>query len=108
MGMYDQSWCSSCGTGLPYSADEVQCEECVSDRFNIDSKKLIEYMKVHLISLEQDSEELQKEIDNEEDLESDEYNELEIRDIYINGQLSATRHLLSVASDILGIQTKEQ
>ena len=41
-------------------------------------------------------------------MESDEYRQLEIQDIYLNGQLSATRHLLSLASDILGIQLEEK
>ena len=62
---------------------------------------------MHLISLEQDSEEIQKELDYMEDMECDDYRQLEISDIYTNGQLSATRHLLSVASDMLGIQLEE-
>jgi hypothetical protein len=31
MGMYDESWCSSCGTSLPYSEDDVECGECVTE-----------------------------------------------------------------------------
>ena len=70
--------------------------------------ELIEYMKLHLISLEQDSEKIQSQM-NEfvEDFESDEYKELEIQDISNNGQIIATRHLLSVATDIMNIQGKE-
>jgi hypothetical protein len=49
--------------------------------------ELIEYIKIHLISLEQD------------------YNMLPDGDrdstIHLNGQVLATRHLLSVAEDIL-------
>ena len=101
MGMRDESWCSSCGTSLPYTEDEVQCGECVSDHFNIDSNKLIEYMKLHLISLEQDSDKISNEMNTYEDLDSDEYQMLEIRDISTNGQIIATAHLLSVARDIL-------
>lgn len=71
------------------------------------SNQLIEYMKLHLISLEQDSEEINSKMDSTEDWGSDEYKVLEVMDISINGQIIATRHLLSVASDILGIQTKE-
>lgn len=70
--------------------------------------QLIEYMKLHLISLEQDSEKLNKEMMNNDDLDSDEYKDMEIEDISINGQIIATAHLLSVASDILGIPTKEK
>ena len=63
--------------------------------------KLIEYMKIHLISLEQDSEKIQYQM-NEfvEDFESDEYKDLEIQDISINGQIFATRHLLEVAASL--------
>jgi hypothetical protein len=63
-------------------------------------------MKLHLISLEQDSEALQAEMDLFEEMESNEYQSLEIEDISINGQIIATRHLLSVANDILA-KTKE-
>ena len=64
--------------------------------------QLIEYMKLHLISLEQDSEKIEAQM-NEfvEDFESDEYKELEIEDISNNGQIIATRHLLSVAEGIM-------
>jgi hypothetical protein len=58
---------------------------------------LIEYMKLHLISLEQDSEALQAEMDLFEEMESNEYHSLEIEDISINGQIIATAHLLAVA-----------
>ncbi len=63
-------------------------------------------MKLHLISLEQDSEALQAEMDLFEEMESNEYQSLEIEDISINGQIIATRHFLSVANDILA-KTKE-
>ena len=49
------------------------------------SSKFIEYMKIHLISLEQD-------------LES---NPESINVIDIPGQIYATKHLLSVATDIM-------
>lgn len=48
--------------------------------------RLIEYMKIHLISLEQDNDPLDK--TNEELL-------------IVQGQILATRHLMSVAHDIL-------
>ena len=31
MGMYDESWCDSCGTSLPYSDNDVTCGSCVAD-----------------------------------------------------------------------------
>lgn len=106
MGMRDESWCSSCGCSQPYSADEVVCGECTSEAYEIRSNKLVNYIKLHLISLEQDSEGINSQMDLIEDLDSDEYKDLEISDISTNGQIFATRHLLSVASDILGIQTE--
>jgi hypothetical protein len=68
--------------------------------------ELIEYIKLHLISLEQDSQKLQSEMNLIEDMNSDEYWDLEIADISLNGQMIATAHLLSVADDILA-KTKE-
>jgi len=65
------------------------------------TNQLIEYMKLHLISLEQDSQKLQSEMNLIEDMNSDEYWDLEIADISLNGQMIATAHLLSVADDIL-------
>lgn len=62
--------------------------------------ELIEYMKLHLISLEQDSEHLEKLIDDYINYEDDEYRELEIMDISNNGQIIATAHLLQVALDL--------
>ena len=59
-------------------------------------------MKIHLISLEQDSERVQEEMSQfEYNMDSDEYESLEIEDISLNGQIIATRHLLSVATDIM-------
>jgi hypothetical protein len=60
-----------------------------------------EYIKLHLISLEQDSEAIGKAMDNYSNYEDDEYRMLEIEDISTNGQIIATAHLLSVAEDIL-------
>ncbi len=61
--------------------------------------EFIEYMKLHLISLEQDSEKLQAEMDTYEEFESNEWQALEIEDISINGQIIATNHLLSIAQE---------
>jgi hypothetical protein len=71
--------------------------------------QLIEYMKLHLISLEQDSEALAKELEDvDETYDSADYERLEVEDISTNGQIIATRHLLSVAADIMGIQLEEK
>ncbi len=62
----------------------------------------LEYMKLHLISLEQDSERVQEEMSQfEYNMDSKDYQSLEIEDISLNGQIIATRHLLSVATDIM-------
>jgi hypothetical protein len=68
--------------------------------------QLIEYMKLHLLSLEQDSAYLEKQMDSYSNYEDDDYRTLEIEDISTNGQIIATAHLLSVAADILGTSTK--
>jgi len=62
----------------------------------MDLNTLKEYMKLHLLSLEQDSEKLKSEMNLIEDMNSDEYWDLEIEDISLNGQMIATSHLLSV------------
>ena len=65
--------------------------------------ELIEYMKLHLISLEQDSKVIAKELEDvDETYDSADYERLEVEDISTNGQIIATRHLLSVANDIMG------
>ena len=65
------------------------------------SNSFIEYMKLHLISLEQDSAHLEKAMDEYENYEDDEYRDLEIEDISTNGQIIATAHLIRVAEEML-------
>jgi len=59
------------------------------------SSHFIEYMKIHLISLNQDLEDelylFRTNRDNHDSSKID----------YLNGQIVATRHLLSVATDIM-------
>ena len=107
MGMRDESWCSDCGKSQPYSEDEVICGSCTSEAYEIRSGKLVEYMRIHLISLQQD---LANVSDKMEALDpnSKDFNYLDIEYNWINGQITAATHLLSVASDILGIQTEEK
>lgn len=64
-------------------------------------EEMIAYLKLHLLSLEQDSEFLEKQMDSYFDYDSDEYRELEITDIGNNGEIRATAHLLSVAEGIM-------
>ena len=62
----------------------------------------MEYIKLQEISLLQDADKLQKLMDDfTGNLDTDEYRELEIADICNTGELIATRHLLSVATDIM-------
>ena len=65
------------------------------------SSKFIEYMKIHLISLNQDLEECmyvwRTDRDNHDSSKID----------YLKGQIQATEHLLSVATDIMN-ETNER
>ena len=63
--------------------------------------KLIEYTKLHLISLEQDGAHIQKQLDDTVEFDTDEYRDLEVEDISNNGQIIATRHLLEVMEEML-------
>ena len=69
--------------------------------------QLIEYMKLHLISLMQDMEKLEEQME-QLDMNSKDFIELDFEFNNLSGQTIATRHLMSVASDILGIQTEEK
>ena len=108
MGLYDESWCADCGKSQPYSPDDVICGECATESADMRSNEVIEYIKLHLISLEQDSDKIQEQMNLIEDLDSDEMRYLEIEDISTNGQIFATRHILSVVADILGLSTEEK
>jgi hypothetical protein len=62
----------------------------------------IEYMKLHELSLLQDANKIQTLMDGfPNDLDSDEYKDLEMEDTINTGELKATRHLLSVAWDMM-------
>ena len=65
------------------------------------SSQFIEYMKLHLISLQQDADAIQEEMDAYEEMESNEYQALEIEHISLNGQWIGVNHILSVATDIM-------
>ena len=91
MGMYDESWCAACGTGMRYTENEnAMCHNCNEENLEVletRSSKFMEYIKIHLISLEQDLDKHRPE------------DTLLVE--YIEGQIEATRHLLSVATDIM-------
>ena len=59
------------------------------------SNQLIEYMKLHLISLEQDKEQYQNDYVFNENDDSLDYI------LGIDGEIKATEHLLSVATDMM-------
>ena len=59
---------------------------------------LTEYMRIHLISIEQDIEGLAEQMELL-DMESKDYKELEYEYNYLSGQAIVTRHYLSVADN---------
>ena len=64
--------------------------------------KLIEYMKIHKISLQQDQQEVQIKLDLIEDMNSWEYREQEIMDISLTGQIMALSHIIEYANELEG------
>jgi hypothetical protein len=77
--------------------------------YEIRANQVVNYIKLHETSLLQDAQKLQDMLDLfEGDLDSDEYKSLEIADIENTGELQATRHILSVVADILGIDLEEK
>jgi hypothetical protein len=69
--------------------------------------QLIEYIKIHVISLEQDLENIAQEMELL-DPESKACKELDYEYNHMAGQILSARHLLSVAADILGVDLKEK
>jgi hypothetical protein len=63
--------------------------------------QLKEYMKLHLISLMQDLEELEDKME-QLDMNSKDFRELDFEFNIKSGEITATRHLLSVVEDIMG------
>ena len=64
------------------------------------SNQLVEYMKIHLISIEQDQEDVSNEMEKLDPASKD-YNELDYEYNWLAGQIIATRHFLSVADDMM-------
>jgi hypothetical protein len=69
--------------------------------------QLIEYLKLHILSLNQDLEQLSNQMDSLDPASKD-FAELDIEYNWTSGQASATDHILSVAADILGVDLKEK
>jgi hypothetical protein len=65
----------------------------------MDLQTFKEYLKLHLLSLEQDSERLEAVMNQYNNFEDDAYRELEIEDISTNGQIIACYHLLGVLDE---------
>ena len=105
MGMRDESWCQSCGCSITYGQEE--CGDCANDGHYQDKIKLINYMKLHLISLMQDTDKLENEMELI-DINSKDWADMDMEMLSLNGQIIATRHLMSVAADIMGIQLEEK
>ena len=64
------------------------------------SSRFLEYMKIHLISLMQDLEALEDKMEKL-DMNSKAYTELDFEYNIKSGEITATRHLMSVATDIM-------
>ena len=101
MGMRDESWCSDCGKSQPYSETEVICGNCTGEAYEKRLIKVIEYIKLHIISLEQDIEKLSDEM-KKVDMNSKAFNDMDFEYNNLSGQTIAARHILSVVEDILG------
>jgi hypothetical protein len=69
--------------------------------------KLIEYIKLHVISLEQDLENIAQEMEML-DPGSKAYTELDFEYNHTAGQALSARHILSVANDILAETNEEE
>jgi hypothetical protein len=64
------------------------------------SNQLVEYIKLHKISLEQDGAFIEKQMDEfSDDYDSNAYVELEVAEINNNGQIEALAHILQYAEE---------
>lgn len=65
------------------------------DKYN----QLVSYIKLHKISLEQDSEKLSKKMDKM-DWGSKAYEDVEVEDISLNGQMAGLQHILRYIEEL--------
>ena len=81
----------------------VPAEQCLyiteKQGKKISMNKFIEYIKLHLISLMQDTEALENKME-QLDENSKDYRELDFEFNWISGQITACRHLLEVAKEL--------
>jgi hypothetical protein len=102
--MYDESWCAGCGVGIHYTEDEsAMCHNCNEEGYvelETRSSKFMEYLKAYLNSLEQDLESIYNQMESL-DPNCKEFGELDFDYNIKSGEITATRHLLSVATDIM-------
>lgn len=68
---------------------------------------ILEYTKLHYLSLNQDEDRIQNELDQFEDMDSDEYSFKEIEHISIMGQIIGVGHILKYIQDLTNPLTKE-
>ena len=64
-------------------------------------KQVREYVNLHFISLNQDNDVINKELDAIVDMDSDEYKFKEIEDISVSGQIIATSHILKYIDNVI-------
>ena len=64
------------------------------------SSKLVEYLQLHIISLNQDLEELSKRMDSLDPASKD-FAELDIEYNFTSGQVSATMHILESLEELV-------
>ena len=62
------------------------------------SSYLIEYMKLHLVSIEQDQEYVKEQME-ELDMNSKDYAELDFEYNWLGGQIIATRHFIQIGEE---------
>jgi len=91
MGMYDQSWCSSCKARMLYTEDkDVTCYRCDQEEYNkLETKysRLLEHVKQRITDLEQAIEDANNDIP----IQEDEYYE---SDTWYEGAISELKNLL--------------
>lgn len=94
------SMCEECKCSTYYNDEldmyscENECPCCNDPNYESDwdvhlriMKQIKAYIDLTILSLNQDSNKLQEEMDSIQDLNSDEYESLEIEDISLNGQI---------------------
>ena len=62
------------------------------------SSYLIEYMRAHLISIEQDQAEIEKQMEDL-DMNCKEFKELDAEFVWLGGQIIATRHFIQIGEE---------